>query len=703
MVFRSIGFWLLSLGLVGCIGEVPDVGAPTPEPEPEPPPPACDDPQPLDFGDMPWAKAPFEVPGQGESDDGGDDGEGEDGGPMTTGVGFIEMPDGGGVSLECDVWAQDCPNGQKCMPWSNDGGSQWNASRCSPVGTDPGAPGDPCTVEGTPFSGVDDCDLGVVCFEPDENLEGTCVGLCQGNEANPSCAQADTWCWIDPQGFPLCLPSSLCAADDVCRCMCPEGEDPDCTTDRCTAMEREREQLALRAPPPAEAQTTCPDSFEPAVLYMSNDDSNSQASPVLARRRIRDGAIIGPNEVRIHEFLNYYDFTEDNPADWPVAVDMQMRRSDGAGEFTLLLTAQGRAIAPEDRAPFNLVFSLDTSGSMGGERIELLKESMTAIAGSLHAGDVVSVVTWSTSQQVQLEGLEVSGPHDPRLISVIESLEANGSTDLHAGLTTAYALANAHHRSDGINRVVLISDGGANTGVTDIDLIASEAHDGDGEGTYLVGVGVGTANGYRDDLMDAVTDAGKGAYIFVDEPTEAWRSFGDHFLANMAVAARDVRMKLTLPWYFGVRAFHGEEYSPNPAEVTPQHLAPNDTMAFHQIVGACDPSLITTCDVVEAQVTYRHPITGAMLDASVAVPIGDLVQRDASLLRKADAVVAYAKSLIVIGYLIQIGRPGEARQTAHDMAAWLLQASIDLDDDEVVEMADLMQVYATSLDAMYGG
>ena len=66
------------------------------------------------------------------------------------------------------------------------------------------------------------------------------------------------------------------------------------------------------------------------------------------------------------------------------------------------------------------------------------------------------------------------------------------------------------------HRVVLISDGGANAGVTDLDLIASEASDSDGEGTYLLGVGVGSPGVYKHELMDAVTDAGKGAYVFID-------------------------------------------------------------------------------------------------------------------------------------------------------------------------------------------
>jgi len=65
-----------------------------------------------------------------------------------TGATFLIPPDGGGVAVECDVWSQDCPSGEKCMPWVSDGGSSWNATRCTSLTNDPNQPGDPCTVEG---------------------------------------------------------------------------------------------------------------------------------------------------------------------------------------------------------------------------------------------------------------------------------------------------------------------------------------------------------------------------------------------------------------------------------------------------------------------------------------------------------------------------------------------------------------------------
>ncbi len=443
---------------------------------------------------------------------------------------------------------------------------------------------------------------------------------------------------------------------------------------------------------------SCPDAREPVVLYMSNDDSNSQASPILARRAVAEGVIVDPFRIRIHEFLNYYDLSYENPEDAAARVGMQMRRIDKeTGQFVLLLYAQGQRVDPETRPPMNLVFSLDTSGSMSGEPIELLRQTMRAVASSLRKGDVVSMVEWSSDQVIPLEGYTVSGPNDPGLLDVIDTLDSDGSTDLHGGLVTAYQLANQYYARDRLNRVVLISDGGANTGITDIDLIAAEANDSDGEGIYLVGVGVGSASGYRDDLMDDVTDAGKGAYVFVDSAAEAHRMFGERFVQNMMVAARNVQMELTLPWYFGIKAFHGEEYSEDPAEVEPQHLSPNDAMSYHQIIQSCDPGQIFTKDRVKAKATFEDPITREPKSSEMELAIGDIVRQNADQLYKGDVVVAYAQAFIVIGDLVKAGSQAQAKQVASDMVEWLDTAATRLSDAEVAEMRDVMKAYADQL------
>ncbi|MGH1344981.1 MAG: vWA domain-containing protein [Nannocystales bacterium] len=615
------------------------------------------------------------------------------------GSGFITDPDGGGVSVECSVWDQDCGDGEKCGPWANDGGPLHNATRCVPVAPDPLAPGEPCAVEGSGVSGLDDCDIGVVCYDVvEKTLEGTCVAMCSGPESSPVCPKG-SWCNITNDGvLALCMPDELCVDDGVCQCMCGDGMDPDCKKGQCDEAPKAVDPLDLRTARYTEAESMCPDDADPVVLYMSNDDSNSQASPVLARAAIQNGGIVDRSQLRIHEFLNYYDLSYDNPTEDAATVGIQMRRTNPeTGEFTLMLSARSRQMTAEQRPPLNLVFSLDTSGSMDGLPLSMMKETMRATAGSLRSGDTISMVTWSTDQLVLLDGHAVEGPDDPQLLALIDGLSAYGSTDLHAGLVSAYQLANENHIDNGINRVMLVSDGGANAGVTDLDLIASESSDNDGEGTYLLGVGVGDGTGYSDSLMDTVTDAGKGAYIFIDSAAEAERMLGGRFLSNTMVVARNVRTRLTLPWYFGLKRFHGEEVSGDPTEVEPQHLGPNDTMTFHQIISACDPSLISDCDSIEASIEYTDPLTGVVHTNERTVAIEDVVLEGANVLRKADVVVGYAKALMVIGIMVDNGNLDGAATVAQNMATWAEVAAEELDDPEVDEIASLLAMYVETL------
>jgi hypothetical protein len=117
---------------------------------------------------------------------------------------------------ECDPWQQDCPEGEKCMPWANDGGNAWNALKCSPIADNPDAPGEPCTVEGSGVSGLDSCDGTSMCWNVDPGtLQGTCHAFCTGSENNPTCDDACSVCALSGEGvLTLCIPTCDPLAQD---------------------------------------------------------------------------------------------------------------------------------------------------------------------------------------------------------------------------------------------------------------------------------------------------------------------------------------------------------------------------------------------------------------------------------------------------------------------------------------------------------
>lgn len=171
--------------------------------------------------------------GQSETGAGSTGGQTSSEGPPTTSVadtggategatGFIVPTDGGaGGVKECDVFGQDCPMGQKCMPWA-DSGTAWNATKCVDIDPAKGQPGDSCTTMGGAVSGFDTCDLGVMCWDvkPD-TMMGTCVAQCKGTQAAPMC-DAETSCFVSNDGvLNLCLPrcdplAQDCANENLC-------------------------------------------------------------------------------------------------------------------------------------------------------------------------------------------------------------------------------------------------------------------------------------------------------------------------------------------------------------------------------------------------------------------------------------------------------------------------------------------------------
>ena len=111
-------------------------------------------------------------------------------------------PDGGiadvGSDFECSVWDQDCAAGFKCNAYVADG-PEWDAVACFPVAPDPVAVGSACTTEFGQSSGLDDCDVGALCWG------ATCIGYCGGTPAAPSCAAGHACVVTNGGVLPLCL------------------------------------------------------------------------------------------------------------------------------------------------------------------------------------------------------------------------------------------------------------------------------------------------------------------------------------------------------------------------------------------------------------------------------------------------------------------------------------------------------------------
>lgn len=386
---------------------------------------------------------------------------------------------------------------------------------------------------------------------------------------------------------------------------------------------------------------------EPHVLYMSADDSNSMGSPGHVRELINIGFEPSPSRIRTYEFLNYYRIAYDAPVYGQLSIVPQMELTKDPLMADFQIGVRSFDAFPARRA-MNFTFLVDNSGSMKGLGMDRARAAVHALASKFINGDTVSFIT-TDSPSAKLDGITISGPNDQALLTVIDTLKTGGVTDLNTSLDAAYALTEKHRDDKRMNRVIFISDGGVDVGTTDIELIAQRSRDGNAEGIYFVGIGTGPALSYNDLLMDTITDAGRGAYVYIDSPAEAQRLLADRFTETMDIAARSVQVELTLPWFFNAEGISTEApVSANKVEA--QHLAPNDAMVFFLKTTACDPSIYERTDPVVIRVFWRTRDAYDPIITTATVPLASLFSGDPFRMAKGRAIVAYAEALKACGF-----------------------------------------------------
>ena len=246
--------------------------------------------------------------------------------------------------------------------------------------------------------------------------------------------------------------------------------------------------------------------------------------------------------VRLEEFLNYFHYDYPAPqGDAPFAVTFELGKCPWNPEHRLLLIGvQGREIALDDLPPSNIVFLIDNSGSMYGE-MELLRKALGMLVDQLRPQDKISLVTYGGGAKVLLDSVD-GGSHG-KIKAEISKLEAGGFTPGAAGIRTAYELARKNFIKDGNNRVILVSDGDFNVGVSSESELVELIENQRDSGVYLTVVGMGYGN-YKDNKMKMLANKGNGNYIYLDNPREARHALVNEMTGRMFTLAKDVKFQV---------------------------------------------------------------------------------------------------------------------------------------------------------------
>ncbi|GAB5448654.1 vWA domain-containing protein [Gymnodinialimonas sp.] len=270
------------------------------------------------------------------------------------------------------------------------------------------------------------------------------------------------------------------------------------------------------------------------------------ASYALLRSTLNRGALPAPDAVRIEEMVNYFPY--DYPA--PTADDIspfrptvQVFQTPWNPDTQLLhIGIQGEMPLVEDRPPLNLVFLIDTSGSMNDPaKLPLLIQSFRLMLDRLNPDDEVAIVTYAGSAGVALEPTAAS---DLATISAaLTALQAGGSTNGVGGLEEAYRLAAEMTEEGDVSRVLLATDGDFNVGLSDPNALEDYIADQRETGIYLSVLGFGRGN-LQDDTMQALAQNGNGTAAYIDTLHEAQRVLVDQMAGALFPIADDLKVQV---------------------------------------------------------------------------------------------------------------------------------------------------------------
>ena len=279
----------------------------------------------------------------------------------------------------------------------------------------------------------------------------------------------------------------------------------------------------------------------PLSTFAADVDTSSYA---LFRRKVLSGERVAPDSIRIEEMLNYFRFSYPQPKEGePFGVATEIAPCPWNEKTKLMLIGlQAEEVKKDDRPGHNLVFLIDTSGSMfGSDRLDLVKRAFLLLLDELEPEDTVSIVAYASQDRVVLEGAPAADK--TRIMEAITELEAHGSTNGSAGITRAYEIASKYYKEGGVNRILLATDGDLNVGVTSEGDLARLVTEKKESGISLTCLGFGMGN-YKDNKMEALADYGNGNCRYIDTIYEARKALVEEGGGTFITVAKDVKIQV---------------------------------------------------------------------------------------------------------------------------------------------------------------
>ncbi|TIQ34856.1 MAG: VWA domain-containing protein [Mesorhizobium sp.] len=289
------------------------------------------------------------------------------------------------------------------------------------------------------------------------------------------------------------------------------------------------------------------------------------ASYSFVRRSLKEGILPDPDTVRVEEMINYfpYDWKGPDSASTPFNSTVTVMPTPWNQRTKLMHVAiKGFDVKPAEQPKANLVFLIDVSGSMDEpDKLPLLKSAFRLLVSKLKPDDTVSIVTYAGNAGTVL--MPTKATEKQKILAAIDNLEPGGSTAGEAGIKEAYKLAQQSFVKDGVNRVMLATDGDFNVGQTDDDDLKQLIEKERKTGVFLSVFGFGRGN-LNDQMMQTIAQNGNGTAAYIDTLAEAEKVLVEDASSTLFTIAKDVKIQVEF----------------NPAKVSEYRLVGYETRAL---------------------------------------------------------------------------------------------------------------------------
>ncbi|MER9656199.1 von Willebrand factor type A domain-containing protein [Mesorhizobium sp. M0152] len=269
------------------------------------------------------------------------------------------------------------------------------------------------------------------------------------------------------------------------------------------------------------------------------------ASYSFVRRSLKEGSVPQADTVRVEEMINYfpYDWKGPDSATTPFNSTVSVMPTPWNTHTRLMHVAiKGFDVKPAEQPKANLVFLIDVSGSMDEpDKLPLLKSAFRLLVSKLKADDTISIVTYAGDAGTVLEPTKAS--EKDKILNAIDNLTPGGSTAGEAGIKEAYRLAQKSFVKDGVNRVMLATDGDFNVGQSDDEDLKRLIEQERKTGVFLSVFGFGRGN-LNDQMMQTIAQNGNGTAAYIDTLAEAEKVLVEDASSTLFTIAKDVKIQV---------------------------------------------------------------------------------------------------------------------------------------------------------------